>query len=61
MQKIIEHRFCMALRQTWETPIGRVILAFFGTLPPISAILQINSGQCCKISYVLKARSGVKI
>ena len=33
----------MALRQTLETSNGRVILAIFGTLPPISAILQINN------------------
>ena len=33
----------MALRQTLETSIGRVILAIFGTLPPLSAILQINN------------------
>ena len=33
----------MALRQTLETSIGRVIFAIFGTLPPLSAILQINN------------------
>ena len=33
----------LPLRQTLETSIGRVILAIFGTLPPISAILQINN------------------
>ena len=32
----------MALRQTLETSIGRVILAISGILPPISPILQIN-------------------
>ena len=33
----------MALRQTLETLIGRVNFAIVGTLPPISAILQINN------------------
>ena len=41
IKKLIEHRFCMTLRQTLETSITRVILAIFGTLPPISAMLQI--------------------
>ena len=33
----------MALRQTLKTSIGKIILAIFGTLPPIFAILQINN------------------
>ena len=33
----------MALRQTLETSMGRVMLAIFGILPPISAILRINN------------------
>ena len=40
----------MALHQTLETSIGRVILAIFGTLPPICAILQINNAVQFHIS-----------
>ena len=40
----------MALRQTLETSIGRVILAIFGTLPALSAIVQINNAAKSHIS-----------
>ena len=42
-RRINKTPFCMALLQTLETSIGRVMLAIFSTLPPISAILQINN------------------